>query len=248
MPHPYKRESDLLARIFRTALVVGGLFLLAAILFPLFQRVPENSTRASCMSKMRQFGLALEQYAQDNNALALPQTVSTTGQDWREVVYPYVKSTGVYQCPDDKRSGGNFSPENLPKSYGANHLGPGPDGKDRGAFADSTEKLTTQFDFPAPAQTITLVDMRGWGGPDWNLVSPAFLPASGRRLYAHFPKHWIFERPPGRVNCLFMDGHVRGLAPEATLTPTNLWTRDNTAFTGPELTNAQAILARAAQE
>lgn len=248
MPQPHRQEPDLVASVVRIGLMLGGLFLLAALLFPLFQRVPENSTRASCQSNMKQLGLALEQYAQDNNALALPSTVSPTGQSWREALYPYVKSTGVYQCPDDGRSGGNFTPDNLPKSYGANHLGPGPDGKDRGAFADSTEKLTTQFDFPAPAQTITLIDMRGGGGAEWNMVSPAFLPASGRRLYAHFPKHWFFERPQGRLNVLFRDGHVRALAPDATLTPTNLWTRDNAPFTGPDLTNAQAILARAAQE
>lgn len=246
MSHPYKQQPDLLTRIFRTALMVGGLFLIASIVFPLFQRVPENIMRVSCQSNMKQLGLALEQYTQDNNAL--PPTVLPAGQDWREAIYPYVKSVGIYRCPDDERSGGNFTPDNLPKSYGANHLGPGTDGKDRGAFADSTEKLTTQFDFPDPAHTITLVDMRGWGGPEWNMVSPAFLPASGRRLYAHFPKHWIFERPPGRVNVLFMDGHVKSLLPDATLTPTNLWTRDNSPFTGPDLSNAQAILARAAQE
>lgn len=247
MLHPYKKQPDLLASIFRIFLMLGGLFLIASIVFPLFQRVPENIMRVSCQSNMKQLGLALEQYTQDNNAL--PPTVSPTGQDWREAIYPYVKSTGVYQCPDDGRGGNSYSPENLPKSYGANHLGPGTDGKDRGAFAGPNEKPTKlQWDFITPVQTIELVDMRGWGGAEWNMVSPAFLPASGRRLYAHFPKHWFFERPPGRVNCLFMDGHVRGLDPEATLTPTNLWTRDNTPFTGPDLSNAQAILARAAQE
>ncbi len=248
MPHPYKKQPDPLVSVFRTALMLGGLFLLAAIMFPFFQGPVDASgaMRAACGSNMKQLGLALLQYEQGNNNEP-PPTVSPTGQGWREALYPYTKSTGVYQCPDDRRND-SYLPENLPKSYGANCLGPGPDGKNRGAFADSTEKPTAMADFINPAQTIGLIDMRGWNGADWNMVSPVFLPGTGRRLYAHFPKHWIFERPPGRVNCLFMDGHVRGLAPEATLTPLNLWTRDNTPFTGLDLKNAQAILARAAQE
>lgn len=250
MPHPHKKQPDPLASIFRICLMLGGLFLIAAIIFPLLQPIDHDGWHhASCQSNMKQLGLALTQYMQDNDAQALPPTVSPAGQDWREAIYPYVKSTGIYQCPDNRRGGNSYSPENLPKSYGANHLGPGPDGKDRGAFAGPTEKPTKLlWDFINPAQTIEIVDMRGWGGAEWNMVSPAFLPASGRRLYAHFPKHWFFERPQGRVNCLFMDGHVRALAPDVTLTPTNLWTRDNTPFTGPDLSNAQAILARAAQE
>lgn len=250
MSHPHKQQPDLVASIFRIFLMLFGIYLLIVITFPFFQQ--GNLTgirRAACQSNMKQLGLALTQYMQDNDAEALPPTVLPTGQGWREAIYPYVKFVGIYQCSDDQRNGGSYSPENLPKSYGANSLGPGPDGKDRGAFAGPNEKPTKlQWDFINPAQTIELVDMRGWGGPEWNMVSPAFLPASGRRLYAHFPKHWIFERPPGRVNVLFMDGHVKSLLPEASLTPRNLWTRDNTPFTGPDLSNAQAILARAAQE
>jgi len=234
----------------RITLTCLGLFLFAAIVFPFFQQ--GNLTgmrRGACQSNMKQLGLALTQYMQDNDAEALPASVSPTGQSWREAIYPYVKSTGVYQCPDDRRSGGSYSPTNLPKSYGAVSLGPGPDGKDRGAFAGPTQKPTKLlWDFINPSQTIMVTEMRGWGGADWNMVSPAFLPTTGRRLYAHFPKHWFFERPPGRVNVLFMDNHVKALAPEDTLTPTNLWTRDNVPFTGPDLLNAQAILARAAQE
>ncbi len=248
MSHPHKQEPDLLGSIFRTGLMLAGLFLLTAILFPLFQQGNiSGMRRGACQSNMKQLGLALAQYEAGNNN-EVPPSVSPTGQGWRETIYPYVKFVGVYQCPDDQRNMGKYSPTNLPKSYGANSLGPGPNGKDRGAFAGPTEKLTTLADFPSPTQTITLTDMRGGGGADWDMVSPAFLPGTGRRLYAHFPKHWVFEQPPGRVNCLFMDGHVRGLAPEATLTPMNLWTRDNAPFTGLDLQNAQAILARAAQE
>ena len=232
----------------RITLTCLGLCLIAAILFPVFQPPLGISHRASCQSNMKQLGLALAQYEQDNDALALPLMLSPTGQSWREALYPYVKAVSVYQCPDDSHDGINFLPANLPNSYGASTLGPGPKGTDRGAFAGPTEKPTILTDLPDTAHTIALADMRGGDSADWNMVRPAFLPATGRRLYAHFPKHWFFERPPGTLNVLFVDGHVKAVYPDATLTPTNLWTRDNAPFTGPELQNAQAILARAAQE
>ncbi len=225
-----------------------GLCLFAAVLFPVFQPPLGISHRASCQSNMKQLGLALAQYAQDNDALALPRTLSPTGQSWREAIYPYVKAIGVYECPDDSHDGVSFLPTNLPKSYRASTLGPGPKGTDRGAFAGPTEKPTILTDLPDPAHTIAVTDMRGWGGADWSMTSPAFLPGTGRRLCTHISQAEASQRPPSTVNCLFADGHVKGLAPDATLTPTNLWTQDNAPFTGQDLSNAQAILARAAQE
>ena len=248
MPQPQHQQPDFMSSVFRICLMLLGVYLLAMITFPFFQQGNLAIVRRiTCQSNMKQLGLALTQYTQDSDN-TLPPAVSATGQDWREAIYPYVKSVGVYRCPDDQRDGSRDTPENLPKSYGASTLGPGPKGIDRGAFAGPTEKAITILNFPDPANTIALTDMRGWGGADRNMVSPAFLPATGRHLYAHFPKHWFFERPEGKVNCLFMDDHIKALVPDATMTPTNLWTRDNKPFTGPDLQNARAIVARAAQE
>lgn len=80
------------------------------------------------------------------------------------------------------------------------------------------------------------------------MVSPAFLPGTGRSLYAHLPLHAFYEHPAGVVNCLFADGHVKGMKVATTLSPVNLWTRDNAPFAGPDLTNAQAILTHAEKE
>ncbi len=47
--------------------VIAIIAILAAILFPVFQKVRENARRASCGSNMRQIGIALIQYLQDND-------------------------------------------------------------------------------------------------------------------------------------------------------------------------------------
>ena len=47
--------------------VIAIISILAAILFPVFARARENARRASCMSNMKQIGLGIMQYTQDND-------------------------------------------------------------------------------------------------------------------------------------------------------------------------------------
>ncbi len=47
--------------------VIAIIAILAAILFPAFARARENARKASCMSNMKQLGLAAAQYLQDND-------------------------------------------------------------------------------------------------------------------------------------------------------------------------------------
>ena len=80
--------------------VISIIAVLSAILFPVFAKVREKARQISCLSNEKQLGLAFMQYAQDNDE-TFPSDSDHYGQGWAGKMYPYVKSTGVYGCPDD---------------------------------------------------------------------------------------------------------------------------------------------------
>ncbi len=82
--------------------VIAIIAILAAILFPVFQKVRENARRTACLSNTKQLAIAAIQYEQDNDEKT-PGGVNINGlgSGWAGQIYTYVKSTGVFKCPDD---------------------------------------------------------------------------------------------------------------------------------------------------
>ena len=93
--------------------VIAIIAILAAILFPVFAKVREKARQTSCASNLKQLSLACIQYQQDNDETLVNAWYGNAGWQasdpnpaapkykWMDAVYPYVKSTAVYTCPDD---------------------------------------------------------------------------------------------------------------------------------------------------
>ncbi len=91
--------------------VIAIIAILAAILFPVFQKVRENARRTQCLSNEKQIGLGFIQYVQDSDETFPTAQDNNTNILWPTRIYPYLKSgdfdgtqtlgtNGVWLCPD----------------------------------------------------------------------------------------------------------------------------------------------------
>ena len=61
----------------------------------------------SCLSNEKQIGLALVQYAQDNDDRLPMGTQPSPGLGWVGQTYPYAKNTGGFHCAEDDPHAGS---------------------------------------------------------------------------------------------------------------------------------------------
>ncbi len=189
--------------------VIAIIAILAAILFPVFQKVRENARRTACLSNQKQLGLAFVQYSQDSDE-RMPSAIkgpagagilggwnyySVFGNGTNSPVfdvtqgslYTYVKSKGVYVCPDDsagQTSGDSYEYSSCAAQYSP--VGTGP----------ALGKSLSQFD--NPSGTLLLTEEASAGGS-----------SSANDGYFLFSFDTISLRHTGGANMLFMDGHAK---------------------------------------
>jgi prepilin-type N-terminal cleavage/methylation domain-containing protein/prepilin-type processing-associated H-X9-DG protein len=140
--------------------VIAIIAILAAILFPVFAKVREKARQISCASNLKQLSLGVIQYVNDYDQTypAPPPIVTAPASSgnpqycgWAGRVYPYIKSTAVYKCPDDPTApNANL----LPVSYCIN--------KNLLALVSSTTpNPASDASLNAPSSTVLFVEMQG---------------------------------------------------------------------------------------
>jgi prepilin-type N-terminal cleavage/methylation domain-containing protein/prepilin-type processing-associated H-X9-DG protein len=133
--------------------VIAIIAILAAILFPVFAKVREKARQTACTSNMKQLALGFLQYEQDYDD-QMPIPVNQWGQGWGGKIYPYVKSGGLYGCPDDPTA----PAAGLSKvSYGLN-ANLMPSGNGSYISGNHTNALAAQG---SPAVTVLLFEISG---------------------------------------------------------------------------------------
>ncbi len=137
---PRSRRHSAAFTLIELLVVIAIIAILAAILFPVFQKVRENARRAACMSNEKQIALGMVMYIQDFEEAWPGRTIPTNSlgsiysggsqpdangqyyQSWAFALQPYIKSAYVWRCPDDKTNfqfNGDWNPNNdITKSYG----------------------------------------------------------------------------------------------------------------------------------
>jgi prepilin-type N-terminal cleavage/methylation domain-containing protein/prepilin-type processing-associated H-X9-DG protein len=83
--------------------VIAIIAILAAILFPVFAQAREKARGTSCLSNLKQCGLALSMYTQDYDETMLPQL--TGAGYWYTTIQSYVKNWNMMMCPSRSDTG-----------------------------------------------------------------------------------------------------------------------------------------------
>lgn len=85
--------------------VLGIIGVMSALLFPVFAQARNSARRAACQSNLRQVGLAIQQYVQDNDG-KYPLAGAGSGASgywWSDAIRPYLKNRQVLWCPSISR-------------------------------------------------------------------------------------------------------------------------------------------------
>jgi prepilin-type N-terminal cleavage/methylation domain-containing protein/prepilin-type processing-associated H-X9-DG protein len=173
--------------------VIAIIAILAAILFPVFAKAREKARAASCLSNLKQFGLAALSYAQDYDERLPLSFIGISGYAywrWWDVLEPYVKNSQVRLCP----SSGQYYGWNrvLTGSYADSYsLGQITRPVDKIMAADNDSGIySASATDRTSAYTNAMCLLQGW----W---------------YNSNCRSQLYGRHNDMANCLFADGHVK---------------------------------------
>ncbi len=212
--------------------VIAIIAILAAILFPVFQKVRENARKATCQSNMKQLGLAFLMYSNDYDELLPSPGGTNTSPAWdnitvtgtfpnytvtNPVLDPYLKNRGqsatsVWNCPDNSLMEVGAITSNsgvihlYPRSYTMNALlrSPG-SGTVGGAAVTVSDPDTTGYYSPGA--------MGGANGYKYSNILPG---VSLSRLTASANTVLLFEGIPEQDSTIYNGNTARAGTWEST--------------------------------
>ena len=235
------RERRFAFTLIELLVVIAIIAILAAILFPVFAQAREKARQATCLSNLKQLGLAGLQYCQDYDEINVPSETNFAliagvqyYTPWQDLLYPYVKSLDVYNCPSHVPGAGwidydTFALGNFPANgtvnpngaYAINHdyyddtiLGSranhSPAGQPSSKVADPTG--TVWINEAWPTNAFMWEDCAGGGGTAFNnpTVGQASPGSSTYWLYSTTGNcDYVWPYHQGRFDILFCDGHTK---------------------------------------
>ncbi|MHB8996777.1 MAG: DUF1559 family PulG-like putative transporter [Armatimonadota bacterium] len=187
--------------------VIAIIAILAAILFPVFAKAREKARQSSCLSNVKQMGLAFLQYAQDYDENLPCQGSNAAAYNyyphrWYEVIQPYIKSTQILRCPSSSSTAVNVG------NYGAVEqvVGYLPSQTSRQGFTIGSYTCPAGAGNPRnlsnvqfPSERVMVCDASEYtvGVSFWQ-IAPGY--------------YYVDSRHNGGANLCFVDGHAKWAA------------------------------------
>jgi len=194
--------------------VIAVVAILAALLLPVFLSARARACRTQCAANLKQIGLALALYQNDNeeklplgHRLAAPPPAG--GSDyagWAGACNVYARATRVFVCPTDTTPGGMLAGE---ETYPVTYFG------NVNLSAKYTPGGLPQSGIGSPALTVLVAEATG-GGVVTNtcrLDDPAETDSALANRFVSVDGPGANRHEGGR-NFALADGHVRWLRPQ----------------------------------
>jgi prepilin-type N-terminal cleavage/methylation domain-containing protein/prepilin-type processing-associated H-X9-DG protein len=183
--------------------VIAIIAILAAILFPVFAKAREKARQSSCLSNVKQIGLAVLQYCQDYDetlpflkvdafSTGTPASVTFAGfsikNNWTILTTPYIKNDQIWICPSTR----------VPSYFVNSHLA-----TTNGSYAYYPPATGIALGkIPAPAATPMLADNNQVDGK----TCPGY---DDMTRYQNYCAGNLGDTHNGGGNIVFVDGHAK---------------------------------------
>lgn len=189
-------------------IVVAIIMLLAAMFFPVFEAAMARAESTSCLSNLRNMGMAVRLYADDYEDAIVPASVGGPpgyqGTCWDVLLQRYLRNRDILLCPSDESPTASVPGRvSLPHSYGINFSI-----AFLGGYNASSLRI---FEIEEPARVILFCEIYG----TFRTFGVSYPDGQFERVAR--------DRHSGGANYTFVDGHARWLQAEATVSPVNMW-------------------------
>jgi prepilin-type N-terminal cleavage/methylation domain-containing protein len=163
--------------------VIAIIAILAAILFPAFAQAREKARQTTCVSNVKQLGLAMLMYTQyydEGLPLGAYAVSATDFRLWHDLIDPYLKNKNVWHCPSSLvpvRDAGGTGAITAHYGYNEHYLT-----TLAYSFANANgHTAVTLAAVGSPAETVLLADARAsktgsFCGPDGKHLLPPSAP------------------------------------------------------------------------
>ena len=225
--------------------VIAIIAVLAALLLPALAGAKKKAYMTHCLSNLRQSGIALNLYANDQEAYPMASSADGLG-NWQRALRP-LATESVFYCPQPQRPSDKYislfhpADGSINPHYGYNSLGAVWKGLPKlnlGLGGDFVREGLNGYFKPVPANRILSPARMIAIADSGAFVNVPALAQPSDALYVAFPFLVVYAGQPGvggwhndGANALFCDGHVQfakqpywtNAAPEIR----SLWNNDN---------------------